>query len=844
MSATMTLAVLLALRDQLSPGLRQVQSNLERTRQAARSLQIAGASMMAGGMMLGRTLKTPISAFADLEEATLALKSAMMRSDNTIAPEFERIQALAVELGNKLPGTTADFAEMFTALIQNGTKAEDILGGLGKTTAYLGIAMKLPATEAANLVATLARDLSIAPKNMMAFADAIQRTRNLGVTATEMGYAFSHSAGALKTVGATGLDAANKLIPMYTMLIRTMKSGERVGTNVASMIEGLKRFEFAPSKGDHEAKQVLAQHGIKWSFFDGKGNLVDPQTLIGQFEQLKKLTTEEQYKVTRGIFGGGFDQQMMQILTHEGLQGLHEVTQQMQEQADLNARIALQLTGLKLLWEAATGTFTNTLAAWSDANSESLKKLATGFNELSEKLSGWIKEYPQIAKWSGAILGVSAAVAVLGGALAIAAGTATLFLAPLAALVGPLSLMVAAGAALVAFNWGAVVAWIDPAIVKARELWDAFKAGIPGAITKARELWDGLKVWSAPAIARAGELWESFKAGIPGAIAKVQDLWDRFKAGIPDAMAKARKLWETFKDGAAQAATAAAGLGRGLASVAQQAGRFGKGFFSEFFAEMSKSKEAGEVLAWLGEKLSALKVAFGWAGDKIAQFGRWLSQLTGPTKAAGDAAEAMGRSWGRATAEILQKILELPGEIKKLAWAMWEAGAALMEGLKAGILAKFKNIKDTIVGLGQSIKGWFSGKDGIDAHSPSRLFMRLGGFLTQGLALGIRQGTPAVLGELGTLAKAVGKGFAPSPLRLVASNRHPLPNLSSAAAPALRLAGRGGGSTVHFNPTINVTGASPGPIKEAVNAALKLSMREFERVAIAVDHAAARRGYA
>jgi hypothetical protein len=70
--------------------------------------------------------------------------------------------------------------------------------------------------------------------------------------------------------------------------------------------------------------------------------------------------------------------------------------------------------------------------------------------------------------------------------------------------------------------------------------------------------------------------------------------------------------------------------------------------------------------------------------------------------------------------------------------------------------------------------------------------------------------------------------------------------LSRGAAPALRLAGRGGGSgsTVHFNPTINVTGGAAGPIKEAVNAALKLSMREFERVAIAVDHAAARRGYA
>jgi hypothetical protein len=53
----------------------------------------------------------------------------MMGPGGKVAPEFEKINRLAVALGDKLPGTTADFQNMMTMLRRQGMSAQVILGG-------------------------------------------------------------------------------------------------------------------------------------------------------------------------------------------------------------------------------------------------------------------------------------------------------------------------------------------------------------------------------------------------------------------------------------------------------------------------------------------------------------------------------------------------------------------------------------------------------------------------------------------------------------------------------------------------------------------------------------------
>ncbi|ELS1192805.1 hypothetical protein QPQ79_004322, partial [Escherichia coli] len=42
----------------------------------------------------------------------------------------------------RLPGTTADFQNMMQMLVRQGIQAENILGGVGKATAYLAVQLK------------------------------------------------------------------------------------------------------------------------------------------------------------------------------------------------------------------------------------------------------------------------------------------------------------------------------------------------------------------------------------------------------------------------------------------------------------------------------------------------------------------------------------------------------------------------------------------------------------------------------------------------------------------------------------------------------------------------------
>ena len=97
-----------------------------------------------------------------------------------------------------------------------------------------------------------------------------------------------------------------------------------------------------------------------------------------------------------------------------------------------------------------------------------------------------------------------------------------------------------------------------------------------------------------------------------------------------------------------------------------------------------------------------------------------------------------------------------------LASQMITYGRNIIDGLVAGIKAApqavFNALKSVV----------FTGVDGIKSflgiNSPSRLFMEFGGFVTDGLAIGIQNGIGTVKGAMDDLSGAVGAGFVLPPL--------------------------------------------------------------------------------
>lgn len=71
-------------------------------------------------------------------------------------------------------------------------------------------------------------------------------------------------------------------------------------------------------------------------------------------------------------------------------------------------------------------------------------------------------------------------------------------------------------------------------------------------------------------------------------------------------------------------------------------------------------------------------------------------------------------------------------------------GKNVIEGIWNGISDKVEWLKGKVKGVVDKIKGWFTSKDGFDTHSPSKWSEKIGGFVMQGLGVGMKNDTTAI----------------------------------------------------------------------------------------------------
>lgn len=426
-SSMMVLGVTLKAFDQMSNVMKNVtkpveglQKKLTELRQEAEKL---GRGAMGDGLIAGSALLKPVQAFSSLEDASTRLKSTMM-DKNGVVGAFEQVNALAIKLGNQLPGTTADFVNMMQSLKAQGITDESILNGVGESAANLAVLLKMPADEAAIFAAKMKVATGTVDQDMIGLMDSIQRLNYMGVTTTDMMYAFGRSGGALKTFKIQGLEASKALAPIFGMLIKGGVSGETVGTGFASILNNM-----ADKDKLGKVNRLLSGSGIKLDFFDKTGNFAGVENMVAQLDKLKNLSPVQLNAALKELTGGGQDQQMLAQVITGGMEGYKKMVAEMEKQADLQKRVNMQLGTLANLWEAATGTFTNTLAAFAETFAPELKQLTNWFGALSEKIQGFIKTHPQMAKWIGIAIGGFAIAAIGLGALAIAFAGVTKYIA-------------------------------------------------------------------------------------------------------------------------------------------------------------------------------------------------------------------------------------------------------------------------------------------------------------------------------------------------------------------------------------------------------------------------------
>lgn len=675
----------------------EARNKMNATKATAGSLAGGGAAAMAAGAGATAAVAVPVAAYAKAEDSATQLQVALMRAGAVVPPEFQKINDLAMRLGDRLPGTTADFQDMMTMLTRQGISAQAILGGMGEATAYLAVQLKKTPDEAAEFAAKLQDATRTSEKDMLSLMDVIQRTFYLGVDDNNMLQGFSKLSSAMDTVKLKGLEGAKALAPFLVMADQAGMKGEAAGNALRKVFQG--GFD-----ADKVKKGNKIVSGLNLDFTDGKGEFGGLDKMFAQFEKLKKLTTEQRIDVTKTIFGDDAETlQVISLLVEKGSAGYAEVQAKMEAQASLQERVNKQLGTLKNLWEAASGTFTNAMVAFGEAIAPELKAVTEWIGNVAQSLGAWARENPRTANAIMKVVGIAGLLLIALGGLAVAAAA---ILGPLAMLQFGITALGAEGSLFMRVLGG---------------MGNAIKFAGNAILFIGRALLMNPIGLAVTAIAAAAYLiysnWEPIKTFFVG-------------------------LWGDVKQA----------FSGGLVGVLA------------LFANWSP----------LGVLYQALAPVLSWLG------------------------------------------LDLPAKFS-------EFGGNIIAGLVNGITGAVSLVRDAIANVANSATEFFKEKLGI--HSPSRVMAELGGYVSEGAALGIEGGQGDVARATQELASVAVTEFQPGAQGVTpgagfaAVSQQPI-DLRPPATPAPGSSTGAGLQSITYQININGMGGNPEEIARAVRAEL------------------------
>lgn len=402
---------------------KQQKAMAAREKAAAAKAQMGDAAMRATTMMYTargiadttrNVLSAPVAAYAQSETASTDLRAAMMDNTGKVSAQYKEIDNLATRLGDRLPGTTADFKNLMTMLIRQGMSAQTVLGGTGEAAALLAVQLKKSPEAAAEMAAKLQDATRGTEKEMLAIMDQVQRLYYAGTDDNNILGAFSKLSPALDTLKIKGESAMKMMSPLVGMLDQAGLSGESAGNAL--------RKVFTRMMDTKKIAKVTKGTGLSLDFTNGAGEFGGFENMYKQLAKLKSLNTEKRLKVLQGIFGDDAETlQALNTMIEKGRAGYDEFSKKLEAQASLNQRVNDQLGTLANLWDAASGTFTNFLAKMGESVAPQLKELTKWIGGINEKLSDWAAKNPETAAAimkTAAVIGIFlTAVVGIGAAL-------------------------------------------------------------------------------------------------------------------------------------------------------------------------------------------------------------------------------------------------------------------------------------------------------------------------------------------------------------------------------------------------------------------------------------------
>lgn len=795
----------------------QLQSRLARRDQ----LKTDRSNLRSGALetlAVGVAAVLPVKLAIDYESAMADVKKVV----NFDTPDgFNILRNEILELTRVLPLAASDLASIAASGGQLGVASTD-LKQFTTTVAKMATAFDMSAEAAGDSMAKLANVYRIPIKEIDRLGDAINELSNSSpAKASDIVNALGRIGGVSKAFGLTETQAA----ALSNTFISLGKTPEVAATAINGMLIKLQTAEKQGNKFQDALESInISASDLKTAIgkdaqgalsdFLGTVNLVPKADRMGLLVDLFGLEYADDVAVLAGsmeTYAGS----LALIKDASNYKGAME--------KEFQARAATTANNLQLLKNGLTELGINLGASVLPRLNELINTVRPVFTSFAT----WAKENAGLV--GGILKLVTGAVALRLGFIALSYGASL----GASALNGVGIAMSVASGKMAVLNTSIIATRMAPLITGTNGL----KAALPGlsggmallgSVIAATPI--GWIVAGIAAVAAGGLLiykyWEPIKAWTGG-----------FFGGLMEGL---RPLSDAFSAAFAPLAPLVAGLGSLIKPVIQ--------WFSELFSPVQMSGEAlgqasssgmafGRVL---GAVISGLMTPVRWLLEGIGEIPKAFNGGLGSVAALITNFSPLGLFY-RAFAGVMSYFnVELPAKFT-------DFGGMLISGLVEGIRNKLGSVKDSILGMGDSIKSWFSGA--LDIHSPSRVFIGYGGNLSEGAALGIA-------GQMGLVRKAVlGMAAATavtlSPPLLAAPSAPALSNQAQAYASATQasalargpMAGdSGGGITVHLTQNFTISGGSSST-KDQVLQAGRQGFDEFMRNMEIFEHDRRRRSY-
>ena len=266
-------------------------------------LAMTGAVAVAAAGVIGSTTKAAQTCEDQMSDVAKYVGGLTDEAGNINVEPYNEMADAILRLSTELPYSIENLTRMAAAMGESGKSAEEIMGGLLRDTAMVGVALDISGDQAGDWATKWEEALSMPHDQIMDLFDQINyMAANSATTAVEIGEVVNRVASLGQV---TGMDPdataalATGLLSMGMDSARAATSIKNIYTNLTMGASATDRMTRAWDRLGMDAVEVAkAMQSV-----DEYGNSLAPDTLISVFEAIGQLPEYQRLSTINDLFG-------------------------------------------------------------------------------------------------------------------------------------------------------------------------------------------------------------------------------------------------------------------------------------------------------------------------------------------------------------------------------------------------------------------------------------------------------------------------------------------------------------------------------------------------------------